>query len=58
MINEAYNFLAINEARAAARAMNSTILSYVMQPAQFCDFVFGNGNNASSPLHGTFRDAS
>lgn len=53
MINEAYNLLAVNEARIAARAMNSTLLSYVIEPEKFCDIVLGNGNNASSPLHGS-----
>lgn len=55
MINEAYELLAINEARVAARAMNTSILSYLTVPDLFCNYVLGIGNNESSPLHGTFQ---
>lgn len=52
MMNEAYNLLAINEARIAARAANESILGYLASPEFFCNFVVGNGDNTSSPLHG------
>ena len=51
MINEAYNVLAIHEARLKANEMNTTILSYLTDPTAFCGFVMANGDNQSSPLY-------
>lgn len=52
MLSEAYNLLAIDAVTAKAADMNQTILSYLTDPAGFCNLVLGNGNNRLSPLFG------
>ena len=51
MISEAYNLLAIQAVRLKAKETNTTILSYLTDPGSFCNFVYNNKDNRTSPLY-------